>query len=323
VLRRIEYTLYTRDNYTDPSGAAWTDFMAGKGDVSQPPPAQLDIAKRMQGAADQEKPLLATAFLTPNWRIAPFDDVRVRQAFSLAIDRQALASDNSLTTWPPSTIPRLPTTHLMIEGLPGYNPALRDPAGRSGQPALTADLRTARALVADYAAEKCDGQLNHCSTIVAFGETPDITPFQAALVKQWQAAFPGWPITATGCGRGCPDGGVNPGFVQLTYGGWGADYPDGQGYLSLLWRTGATYNRTGVSIPTADVLLDQADASNDQSQRIALYQQAEQLLVNQVSAIPLFQSEAVYVVRTKVVNWRVAPTGQTPLSVWQTTYLSR
>jgi dipeptide transport system substrate-binding protein len=78
-----------------------------------------------------------------------------------------------------------------------------------------------------------------------------------------------------------------------------------------------------VSIPTADVLLDQADASNDQSQRIALYQQAEQLLVNQVSAIPLFQSEAVYVVRTKVVNWRVAPTGQTPLSVWQTTYLSR
>jgi oligopeptide transport system substrate-binding protein len=113
------------------------------------------------------------------------------------------------------------------------------------------------------------------------------------------------------------------GFVQLIYGGWGADYPDGQEFLSLRWRTGATSNTTGVSVPGADALLDQADASNDQSRRIGLYQQAEQLLVNQVAAIPVFQSEAVYVARTKVVNWRAAPTGQTPLSVWQATYISR
>jgi ABC-type oligopeptide transport system substrate-binding subunit len=171
VLRRIEYGLYTQDNFLGPSDDAWSDFMAGKGDMSQPPAAPLDTARHLPGAAYQQTPLLATAFLTPNWRIAPFDDVRVRQAFSLVIDRQALASDNSLTTWPPSTIPRLPTTHLLIEGLPGHNPTLRDPAGRSGQPALTADLRTARALVADYAAEKCGGRLNHCPTIVAFGQT--------------------------------------------------------------------------------------------------------------------------------------------------------
>jgi ABC-type oligopeptide transport system substrate-binding subunit len=323
VLRRIEYTLYTRDNYASPYGAAWTDFMAGRGDVSRPPPDQLDAAKGMQGATYQETPLLAIAFLTPNWHVAPFDDARVRQAFSLAIDRQALARNNGLTTWPPLTIPRRPTTHLMIEGLPGYNPALRDPAGRSGQQALTADLTTARTLVAAYAATNCDGRLDRCPRIVAFGETPDVTPLQAALVKQWQTAFPGWPITATGCSRGCPEGWSNPGRLQLIYGGWGADYPDGEEFLSLLWRTGATYNRTGVSSSDADALLDQADASNDQSRRITLYQQAEQLLVNQVAAIPLFQLEAVNVARTRVVNWRVAPTGQTLLSVWEATYISR
>jgi ABC-type transport system substrate-binding protein len=85
----------------------------------------------------------------------------------------------------------------------------------------------------------------------------------------------------------------------------------------------STYSPTGVSVPAADTLLDQADASTDQALRARLYQQAEQLLVNQVAAIPLFQSETVYVMRTRVVNWRVAPTGQTPLSVWQTTYISR
>jgi hypothetical protein len=55
----------------------------------------------------------------------------------------------------------------------------------------------------------------------------------------------------------------------------------------------------------------------------ALYQQAEQPLVDQVAAIPLYQSKIPYVVRTRVVNWRIAPTGQTPLSVWQTTSISR
>jgi oligopeptide transport system substrate-binding protein len=75
---------------------------------------------------------------------------------------------------------------------------------------------------------------------------------------------------------------------QLASGGWGADYPAGQEFLSLLWRAGATYNRTGVNVPAANALLDQADASNDQSQRVALYRQAEQLLVNQVAAIPHF-----------------------------------
>jgi len=78
-----------------------------------------------------------------------------------------------------------------------------------------------------------------------------------------------------------------------------------------------------MSLPLADTLLDQADVSNDQALRTRLYQQAEQLLVIQVAVIPLFQYQDAYVVRSRVVGWRIAPTGQTPLSVWQTAYLTR
>jgi ABC-type transport system substrate-binding protein len=62
---------------------------------------------------------------------------------------------------------------------------------------------------------------------------------------------------------------------------------------------------------------------SDLSARIPLYQQAEQLLVNQVVAIPYAQPLTTYVVRAHVVGWSIAPMGQTPLSVWQTAYIKR
>jgi ABC-type oligopeptide transport system substrate-binding subunit len=109
----------------------------------------------------------------------------------------------------------------------------------------------------------------------------------------------------------------------LTEDGWFADYPDPQNVLSLAWTSQAPYDQFSASIPTVDALCAQADASTDQGARLKLYQQAEQLLVTQVAAIPLYQYTATFVVRSRVVGWRIAPTGQTPLSVWQTMYVRR
>jgi ABC-type transport system substrate-binding protein len=78
-----------------------------------------------------------------------------------------------------------------------------------------------------------------------------------------------------------------------------------------------------VSDPQVDTLLAQADGMSDQAARIPLYQQAEQILIKKVAAIPLYQTVAVYAMRSRVADWRIAPTGVTPLSVWQTAYLKR
>jgi len=47
------------------------------------------------------------------------------------------------------------------------------------------------------------------------------------------------------------------------------------------------------------------------------------LLLNQGAAIPLTQSVNWYAVRSRVVGWRVAPTGVTPLPSWQQVYIKR
>jgi peptide/nickel transport system substrate-binding protein/oligopeptide transport system substrate-binding protein len=319
LLRRIDYTV-AFDTVT-----AWDACLQGSGDIGYPPALALDEAWRLKDMTYHETPVLATGFLRPNGKRAPFDDVRVRQAFWLANDRQAFV--NSFA----SPVVQ-PTIHFMIEGLPGFNSALQDPAGRSGAQALTADVKTAHSLVAAYAAKKRHGRLENCAPVLYYVNdgSPQTIQRANALVAQWRAAFPGRQISDGWCDR-CAEMGTS--WTQpLSNGGRGEAYPDGQDFLSALWRTGAAYtlytvytlySPTGVSVPAADALLDQADASNDQSQRVTLYQQAEQLLMNQVAAIPLFQSKISYVVRAQVVNWRITPTGQTPLSVWQTTYISR
>jgi ABC-type oligopeptide transport system substrate-binding subunit len=141
-----------------------------------------------------------------------------------------------------------------------------------------------------------------------------------AVANQWRRAFPGWVILIGG--RDNRQLKTLPEY-QLVWDGWGADYPDPQDFLSLLWTTHAAYNTRHISVLQADALLAQADGMSDLSARIPLYQQAEQLLINEGAVIPLYQILQNYAVRSRVSGWRVAPTLQTPLSVWQTAYIKR
>jgi peptide/nickel transport system substrate-binding protein/oligopeptide transport system substrate-binding protein len=310
LLRRIEYTLY------QDVAVEWGDFTQGKGDVANFPAAQLAAARAMKDVAVQQTPALFYSFVRLNWQLVPFDDVRVRQAFSLALDRYALIPEASRPF-------RQPTIHLVPEGMPGYNPDLTDAAGRKDKDAFTADLSAARALASAYAAEKCNGEYSKCppaSFLMYEHSSGSWKTLIQAMVDQWRQAFPGWEIQFVWIG------GVElktlPTY-HLALDSWGADYPDPQDFLSLLWTTHAAYNQSHVSVPQADALLAQADGMADQAARIPLYQLGEQLLVNQGAAIPLAQAYATYAVRLRVANWWVASTGVTPLSVWQSAYIKR
>jgi oligopeptide transport system substrate-binding protein len=314
LLRRLEYTLY-KD-----TGVAWDAYKSGVGDVGYPPTAEWDIAKTLKGTSFHQTPMLAFSYLVPNWRQAPFDDVRVRNAFSLALDRQAIAHDVFKDA-------SQPTIHLVPEGMPGYNPDLADAAGRRGKDALTPDLATARSLANAYGAEKCDGDLSKCPPVVFTirPNRPNTALVIQAMQRQWQTAFPGWPITLASIEEWLAPRGLLKN-VQFRNDAWGADYPDPQDFLSLLWTTTnapTAYNQSGVSIPEVDRLCDQADTMMDQTARIALYQRAEQLLVDQGAALPVEQSLRRYVVRLHVADWGIAPMYVTPLPVWQATYLRR
>jgi oligopeptide transport system substrate-binding protein len=307
-IQKIQYTLY-KD-----TGTAWAAYKAGEGDVNPLVIAQeIDIARTLRGSTLHQIPQLAVRYLQPNWNIAPFDDVRVRNAFSLAIDRRAIAHSVLKDSEQPSI-------HMVIQGLPGYNPDLKDAAGNSGDAALTANVAKAKELMTAYAADKCSGDLAKCTPIVftITANRPTTALVGQAMLQQWQTAFPNLPITIATIDRALQ---IKSTTLMLTNSSWGADYPDPQDFTSLLVHKGASYNKGFANVPEADALLDKADVSTDATGRLTQYQQAEQLYVNNGAWITYSQPLTIYTVRDRVANFAYSAALLTSPQQWQKVYI--
>jgi ABC-type oligopeptide transport system substrate-binding subunit len=67
---------------------------------------------------------------------------------------------------------------------------------------------------------------------------------------------------------------------QIFGGGWCADYPDPENFADVLFHSASQQNNGKYSNPALDALLEQARVERDVTKRIAMYQQAEQIIVN-------------------------------------------
>jgi ABC-type oligopeptide transport system substrate-binding subunit len=308
VVQKINWTLYKDIN------TLWADYKSGQGDLGYFPAAELATAKALHGSTEYETPGLTVHYVFLNWSKPPFDDVRVRNAFSLAMDRKALAHNVAKDL-------AVANIHMIIKGLPGYNENLKNAAGDSGDAALVANVAKAQELAKSYATDKCSGDFAKCPPVVytyANGSSTQLLRAQV-LQQQWQTAFPGWNITLQGLDRSVEL--KTEKTLQMGYEGWGADYPDPQDFMTLLWAKDAQYNRTFNDIPEADALMKQADVNNDQTARLTQYQQAEQLMLNQGSFAAYDQPLSTYVLRNTISGWHYANTITVALGTWQTFYV--
>ncbi|UUT35536.1 peptide ABC transporter substrate-binding protein [Microbacterium elymi] len=72
--------------------------------------------------------------------------------------------------------------------------------------------------------------------------------------------------------------------------GWQADYPGMYNFLQPLYSTGASSNDTDYANKDFDALLAQGASSSDQKAAIADYQKAQEILLKDLPAIPLWYS---------------------------------
>jgi peptide/nickel transport system substrate-binding protein/oligopeptide transport system substrate-binding protein len=308
IIQKVQYQLYKDVN------TQWADYKSGVGDASTFPAAELATAKALKGSTYQEVTALSVSWLQMSQALAPFDDVRIRNAFSLAIDRKAIATNVSKGL-------ANPTIHMVIKGLPGYNPDLKNAAGDSGDAANVANVAKASELAKAYAADKCGGDLSKCTPVVytyANGSSTQLLTAQV-LQQMWQTAFPGWNITLQGMDRSAQLKAYAR--LQIAWGGWGADYPDPQDFLTLLWSKDAQYNQSFVNVPAADTLMAAADINPDQTARLKQYQQAEQLLIDNGAFIAYSQPLNVQMVKNTISGWHQDSSLEIALPTWQTAYV--
>ncbi len=219
----------------------------------------------------------------------PFDDVKVRQAFTMAIDRQKYVDVvmNGVG---------IPAKGLYPPALPGYSLDLKglpfDPAG-------------ARQLLAGSRYGGSRGLPPIVYTDAGIGNVAGAGV--AALAQMWQQNL-GVTITIENLQpEKYYDLLYSGHHGQLFAGGWCADYPDPENFADVLFHSGAQQNTGNYSNAALDAILDRARGEKDVSQRIALYQQAEALIVQDAPALFLMHNISYVLVKPYVKGYALTP----------------
>ena len=258
---------------------------------------------------------LGMTILVFNWQQAPFDDLNARKAFCLAVNRdqinQQVFQDVVMPTW-----------RIVPAGMPGYQ---NGPHGLENAP-VGGNMPLARDFWARYLAAHPTARAPGAMYVNYFQDNQ-----QQHLVAALQASFAtmlGSPLTL----KPPPHPGVSVLYNQLvrqmplTVFGWSVDYADPQDFLTLLFANSSPFAPLlhAPGVPAAAALLLRADGLADMAQRIPLYQQAEQLLVDNVVVCPLYQIVNHYALRPWVKGGFVEDgRGVFPNDAWVTGYIAK
>jgi len=230
---------------------------------------------------------LCTGYVVFDVTKPPFDDLKVRQAFSMAFDRQKYI-DVVLSGR------ALPAIGIFPPGLPGFNISLDG---------LPYDPNRARQLLAE------SKYGNNLPPIIYTegGIGSSIGADVAALIQMWQQVL-GVEIMVEN---------LEPNFYyerilagqhgQIFGGGWCADYPDPENFADVLFHSGSTQNSGGYSNPELDSLLEAARVEGDVAKRIEMYQQAEQIIVDDAPVLFTIHSLSYQLVKPYVKGYVFTP----------------
>jgi ABC-type transport system substrate-binding protein len=217
-------------------------------------------------------PQLSTCFIVFNVNKPPFDDPKVRQAFSLAINRQQMVD---VVTKKMDTV----ANSILPPGMPGY----------VQPPAPVFDAAQAKQVLSQskYANNMPDITW---TTAGAGGAAPSDIQAMTAMIKDGlgidvSIQQSDW---ATFIGQ-LDNPATNP--YQMFDICWIADYSDPQNFLDILFHSGNSQNWSDYNNPEVDKLLDQAGVAADTTTRFQLYHQAEQTILADNPVIPLFYQQ--------------------------------
>jgi ABC-type transport system substrate-binding protein len=222
----------------------------------------------------------------------PFKDKRVRQAFAHAIDKDAVVAGVMQDVSPRAE-------GIVPIGVPGYDPNFKG---------IPYDPARGKALLAE--AGYPDGNGLPPLQLSFRESTPNLR--KGAEILQEQLKQVGVPITLREMEWAAFLRATDARQIDLFHMRWAADYPDPQNFLSVLLHSKAPENRTAYNNPAYDALLDKADSSLDQEERIALYRKAERIVVDDAPWVPLYFQRDVELHRPYVKGIRSGLMGHLP-----------
>jgi ABC-type oligopeptide transport system substrate-binding subunit len=229
-----------------------------------------------------------------NFHSQPFSKRSVRRALTLALDRNPLvtgAMQGSATPFQGN----VPRDQL------GYDVGLK-PLG------FHPDQAEAALRAAGY-----PGGKKFPSLTLYYPEDPTTQKLATNIVGAWHK-YLHITVGTQGLQLNALFAQVQSSKLGLYLFGWTADYPDPHDWLSLQWETSALDNNVHYSNSRFDKLVETADVTWNYRARMSLYNQAQQLLVNDAAWIPLYTPHRLVYIRSTVKNLTVTGYGIIPKS---------
>jgi len=219
-------------------------------------------------------PSMSTFYLGFNVNQPPFDDVKVRQAFNYALDKQRLMDVIYKKTVPAATGIVPPT-------MPDYH--------NEDLKVLSYDPDKALQLIA----ESKYGNVANLPEITLYTTGVGGAPSRLieAIVGMYKENLGvDIAIQQTEWATFLSDISQEENPYQMYDLGWIADYPDPENFLDVHFHSEKSENHMGYSNPEVDELLEKARTEQDPEERLKLYQEAEQIIINDAPWVPLFYS---------------------------------
>lgn len=275
----------------DPN-TCYAAFQTGEiqGTVDIPP---ADITNIMSTDSRlQVKNGLSFNFLRLNTTVEGLDNMKVRQAISLAFDRKAyLEGIGSIMATPAmGSVP----AGIILDGKD-----FREVAGDHGL-ALTGKIEAAQVLLAEagypdgkglpvYAIHCQDKQIKQAEILQAqlktnLGIETTINPVDSKMF---------FPMMVEG-------------NYQIGFGGWGGDYEHPMTFLEL-FMSNASDSCTRWANKTYDSLLEAARVELDEAKQLEMLAQAESLLIEEASIIPISFPMTAIIMQEGVTGWNYTP----------------
>jgi ABC-type transport system substrate-binding protein len=232
-----------------------------------------------------------TSYIGLNVDQAPLDDPKFRKALNLAFDRDQIASvvyEGAVR----------PAKTVIPPRFPSFNPNL-DP--------YPYDPEEARRLLAES----------------KYGADPDSIPrlilsisgsLGAAVPLGLEVILQAWEqelglqveIQQTEWATFLED--VNDEKYQMFSLAWGADYPDPENFLDLLFHSRSEGNRTNYANPEVDAILEQARVEQDPARRFELYNQVEEMILADAPWVLLWNDEDWYfLIKPRIRDYYLLP----------------
>ena len=273
---------------TEERNTGTKQFRAGEVDVQYDfASEQIDFLEENLPEATHISPELSAYYYVFNTKAPPFDDVRVRKALAMAIDRDAI-TEKVLRTGEVAAYSLVPPN-----------------AGTYGEPPQVdwAELPYAERVEQAKALlqEAGFGPDNPLRFTLRYNTSENHKKVAIAIAAMWKQVGVEAELFNTEVKVHYND--LQQHDFQVARAGWVADYNDPENFLSLLRTSTGPMNYGQYSNPEYDRLMAESDLTTDAEARNAMMREAETLMLADLPVIPIYHYVSKNLVSPRVQGW--------------------